>query len=163
MTTSVWKCIQDSAFQRFSCKQPLAPKLFKATQGFFVYIYLDYLFFNYSSVWFQLLLYLYECSHPLVIQTVSKNTAAFMDICNPFFGLCWCELFLRHIWHCCNLYKLIPNAEVVICSPAALAVKYRKFRGHIGTRQNLTMRKKRVPSPLRDKDGTMQYSGNRCC
>lgn len=26
MTTSVWKCIQDSAFQRFSCKQPLAPK-----------------------------------------------------------------------------------------------------------------------------------------
>jgi len=52
---------------------------------------------------------------------------------------------------------------VVICGTAVLAVKYRKLHGHIGTVQNLTMHKKKVLVPLRDKDCTVQYSVNRCC
>lgn len=94
---------------------------------------------------------------------IERRTATFRNICNPFTGYCWWEVFWLQIWHCRNLHELIPTAEVVICGTAVLADKYRKLHGHIGTVQNLTMHKKRVLVPLRDKDRMMQYSVNRCC
>lgn len=93
---------------------------------------------------------------------IERGTATFRNICNPFTGYCWWEVFWLQIWHCRNLQELIPTAEVVICGTAVLAVKYRKLQTHWHSAKSHYAQKK-VLVPLRDKDCMMQYSANRCC